>query len=181
MGLFSRKPRRPQEPAPEGNGEAPVTATFPRGDDAEVAVGGIRHRWEVARSLAGNRPRGDDDYPEREKGIKVRLVREPDNEYDPNAIAVWSDKHGHVGYVNRKAAAEIAPIIDRMRVVAGKSLKGEALDVYCSADLYATWDEWDPDPEYRDPDADKNEPDDVEITLCFRLPLDASVKRRADA
>ncbi len=173
MGLFSSKPK---EPAPEGNGEAPVTATFPRGEDW-VQVVGLSHHWDAVRALTGNRPREEDEN-EREKSVKVRLVREPDNQYDPDAIAVWSDKHGHVGYVPKEIAADFGSAIDHLRVLAAKELRGEALDVYCVADLYAMWDDWDPDPEYRDPDVDKNEPEEVELTLWFGLPLDPKVGPR---
>lgn len=175
MGLFSRKQ---VEPAPEGNGQAPLTATFPRGEDALVEVVGIEHRWEVARAMAGKRPRGEDDYTEREKAIKVRLVREPANEHDPNAPAVWSDKHGQVGYVPRKVAAQLSPLIDDMRKAAGKGAPGKAVDIYCAADLFAEWDEWDPDPANREDGADKDNPDTVEITLALRLPLEARVTAR---
>lgn len=45
----------------------------------------------------------------------VRIVPEPDNPYDPNALAVHVAHEGkveHVGYIPRDMAAEIAPIID---------------------------------------------------------------------
>jgi hypothetical protein len=174
MGLFSRKPTAP---APEGNGDAPVTATFARGDDLEVEVAGITHHWDAARALAGKRPREEDEI-EREKSVKVRLVREPGNQYDSNAIAVWSDKHGHVGYVPKEIAADFGPVIDELRVLGAKELDGEAMDFYCSADLYAEWDYWDPDDDDHDPDVDKNEPERIDLTLWFKLPLNPKVTRR---
>ena len=172
MGLFSRKPK---EPAPEGYGRAPVTATFPRGEDLQIEVAGIAHHWEAARALAGKRPR-DDDEIEREKSVKLRLVREPGNQYDPNAVAVWSDKHGHVGYVPKGIASDLGPAIDELRVLAANELHGEAMDFYCSADLYAVWEDW--DPEDHDPDADKNEPEEIELTIGLRLPLSPKIARR---
>jgi hypothetical protein len=39
------------------------------------------------------------------------LVREPLNEHDPNAIAVHI-RQGHIGYVAKEYAAEIAPFLD---------------------------------------------------------------------
>lgn len=45
-------------------------------------------------------------------GDPLRLVREPDNEFDPMACAVH-DAHGSmVGYLNRRLAAAIAPLVD---------------------------------------------------------------------
>ena len=175
MGLFSKKPI---EPAPEGNGAAPFISTFPRGEDLQVEVAGLEHHWDVVRALAGNRPR-EEDETEREKSVKLRLVREPDNQYDPNAVAVWSDKHGHVGYVPKEIAAELSPAINQLRELAAKPLGGEALDFYCSADLYAQWDDWEPDPADRDPEADKNAPEEIELTICLALPLAPTTSQRS--
>jgi hypothetical protein len=47
-------------------------------------------------------------------GSPVRLVREPDNAYDTNAIAVyaWKGKKPS-GYVNKQNAARLAPLMDK--------------------------------------------------------------------
>lgn len=45
----------------------------------------------------------------------VRIVPEPDNPYDKNALAVYVGHAGkvlHVGYIPRDMAAQIAPLID---------------------------------------------------------------------
>ncbi len=152
-----------------------MTSTFPRGDDLQVEVAGLEHHWDAVRALTGNRPR-DEDEIEREKSVKLRLVREPNNQYDTNAIAVWSDKHGHVGYVPKELAAELSPGLESLRELAAKELRGDALDLYCSADLYAEWNDWDPDLD----DGDKNDPVEVTLTLCFALPLQPTSSRRAD-
>ena len=51
-----------------------------------------------------------------EKDTPVYLEREPENPYDPNAIAVYAEipYHGdkQIGYVPREIAADIAPYID---------------------------------------------------------------------
>ena len=61
--------------------------------------------------------------PKTEEGYDLPIVgvlmREPDNQYDPNAIAVYaaSPRTGHalkVGYVNRDDAAAMAPGLDRL-------------------------------------------------------------------
>ena len=173
MGLFSKKPA---EPAPEGHGEAPVTSTCRRGDDLEIEVVGLEHHWEAVRALAGNRPREEDEI-EREKSVKLRLVREPGNQHDPNAIAVWSDKHGHVGYVPKDLAAELSPVINTFRQLAAKELNGEALDFYCSADLYAAWEDWETIREMGSDD--KNEPEEVTLTLYFANPMAPTTSRRS--
>jgi hypothetical protein len=48
------------------------------------------------------------------------LIREPDNPYDPNAIAVSLGGIWHMGYVPSGFAAELAPLID-----AGKIFEAE--------------------------------------------------------
>ena len=46
-------------------------------------------------------------------GSKVRLVREPNDEYDANAIAIYSGKGiGPLGYVNKQNAARLAKLLD---------------------------------------------------------------------
>jgi HIRAN domain len=42
-------------------------------------------------------------------GRRLALVREPGNEYDPNAVAVWNEERSlQVGYVPREVAPELA-------------------------------------------------------------------------
>jgi HIRAN domain-containing protein len=42
-------------------------------------------------------------------GARLALVREPDNEHDPNAIAVWNDARTlQAGYVPRDVAGKLA-------------------------------------------------------------------------
>lgn len=45
-------------------------------------------------------------------GEPLRLVREPDNEYDPMACAVHDTQGRMVGYLNRRLAAVLAPVVD---------------------------------------------------------------------
>ena len=166
MGMFSRKPTTP---AQQGNGQGDVLLTFPRGEDVEIEVVGLQHRKDAVRALVGKRPR---DETEREKSVKVRLVREPSNQHDPNAIAVHTDKHGHVGYIPRTNTADLGPAFDQLLVEAGKasSKSGQTVDIYCTADLYAVW----PDLEDLEPEDDKDEPELVELTLM--LSRDLAVK-----
>jgi HIRAN domain len=45
-------------------------------------------------------------------GVPVTLVREPMNQYDPNAVMVWINGQ-HVGYIPSKDAKALAPFIDQ--------------------------------------------------------------------
>jgi HIRAN domain len=45
-------------------------------------------------------------------GAPVTLVREPTNQYDPNAIAVWVEGK-HVGYIPKKQNAVLAQFMDQ--------------------------------------------------------------------
>ncbi|KAI0266685.1 SNF2 family N-terminal domain-containing protein [Gloeopeniophorella convolvens] len=46
-------------------------------------------------------------------GEQVRLIREPQNRYDRNAIAVQNIGRAQVGHIPRQIAAKLAPLIDR--------------------------------------------------------------------
>ena len=45
------------------------------------------------------------------EGDKVRLIRDPANKYDKNAIKVHSSM-GHIGFIPREEAEGLAPFID---------------------------------------------------------------------
>ena len=47
------------------------------------------------------------------QGTPLRLVRQPDNEFDANACALLDPRGNQVGYLNRRLAAALAPAIDR--------------------------------------------------------------------
>jgi HIRAN domain len=70
-------------------------------------------RWEDPRILvipvAGVSFRADAlDDPSFEPGHVAALVPEPDNEHDPNAVAVWNEARTlQVGYVPRDIAPEL--------------------------------------------------------------------------
>ena len=70
-------------------------------------------RWEDERvrvvPVAGVsfRPEALED-PSFEPGLPLALVPEPENEHDPNAVAIWNDDRAlQVGYVPRDDAAEL--------------------------------------------------------------------------
>jgi hypothetical protein len=77
------------------------------------AATGEAVRWEDSRlrvvKLAGSSYRldalQDDAFA---PGKRLALVREPDNEHDPNAIAVWdAERRLQVGYVPAEVAPEL--------------------------------------------------------------------------
>lgn len=47
-----------------------------------------------------------------EPGDELFLEREPDNEHDENAIAVFNESWEQIGYLSRSVAAELAPLMD---------------------------------------------------------------------
>lgn len=49
---------------------------------------------------------------ELQPGENAVLVREPNNQFDPNAVAVWIKGH-RVGYIPRKQNAVLAAFIDQ--------------------------------------------------------------------
>ena len=57
-------------------------------------------------------------------GTPVRLVREPSNGFDTNAIAATSDV-GVLGYVNKQMAARLAPLMDSGTKFEAVSLAGD--------------------------------------------------------
>ncbi|MCF6147938.1 MAG: hypothetical protein E3K37_04685 [Candidatus Kuenenia sp.] len=63
----------------------------------------------------------------------VELVREPDNQYDENAIAVKSKNFGRLGYIKRSIAKTLAPIMDN-----GVRLMAEIFARYYTDDIDTT-------------------------------------------
>jgi|SRR5579862_1368751 len=76
-----------------------------RWDDARLAAGGAR-----VLSVAGTSYRDDAlQDPAFEPGRPLALVAEPENEHDPNAIAVWDGQRRlQVGYVPAADAKELS-------------------------------------------------------------------------
>jgi hypothetical protein len=78
------------------------------------AATGERVEWDDSRirvvAVAGVSFRADAVVdPTFDPGRRLALVREPDNEHDPNAIGIWNeDRTLQAGYVPREVAAELA-------------------------------------------------------------------------
>lgn len=79
-----------------------------------VKVAGVTYegRQEVIASLAGYEP--------------VKVVPEPENRYDPNALAIHVSVGGevrHIGYVPRDLAATFAPLLE------GEAVMGRVAEI----------------------------------------------------
>ena len=85
----------------------------PSGYYLRDAATGEAVRWSDSRlrvvPVAGVtfRP-GNVDDASFDPGRRLALVREPENEYDPNAVAIWNEERTlQAGYVPRDDAAEL--------------------------------------------------------------------------
>jgi len=57
----------------------------------------------------------------------VKLVREPSNQYDRNAIRVLNINGIQVGHIPRNVAVKLAPLLDQSKVsVEGEMLEGNS-------------------------------------------------------
>ncbi len=92
-----------------------VEDLFAKADEilAREEYAGIEEAAAFHTKLAGVTFEGRQDALERlTAGAPLRLERQPDNEYDANACALF-DPHGdQVGFFNRRLAAALAPAID---------------------------------------------------------------------
>jgi hypothetical protein len=84
-----------------------------RGYHLRDAATGEPVRWEdprvrvVAAAGVSLRPHALDDASF-DPGRRLALVAEPDNEHDPNAVAIWNEDRGlQLGYVPREVASEL--------------------------------------------------------------------------
>ncbi|MDP9405386.1 MAG: HIRAN domain-containing protein [Actinomycetota bacterium] len=66
-------------------------------------------------------------------GSPVKLVREPSNPHDPNAVAIYdsSGRH-HAAYVNKQKARSLARLLDAGQELAAISIRGTKAGVACS-------------------------------------------------
>lgn len=92
-----------------------VADLFAKADEilAREEYAGIEDAPSFHTKLAGVTFEGRQEVLSRlAPGSPLRLERQPDNQYDPNACAVM-DSHGdQVGFLNRRLAAALAPAID---------------------------------------------------------------------
>ena len=102
------------KPAP-----AAVAAQLPDGTDREVCLGVLPTKIVGVRYYTGVTHAGE----------FVRLLREPTNAYDPNAIAVNNLNNVRVGHIPRTVASALADVMDdadlNVRIEAFLPLRGE--------------------------------------------------------
>lgn len=60
-------------------------------------------------------------------GQPIKLIREPENKHDSNAIKVLIDDNKHIGYINKSLAKKISPIIDDEL---SREIVGEIVSIY---------------------------------------------------
>ena len=101
MSLFRRQPKAQT-----------MTVTMYDGS-SWLEVKGESSLQQVLETIAGGRTEDGQNLP-----VNCVLIRERDNEYDPNAIKVFAtdpltNQAMMVGYINRSDAARLAPGIDQ--------------------------------------------------------------------
>jgi len=72
-------------------------------------IGSILMRTKVVG--ISYRPGSHDHLLQKAEGDCLQLVREPENEYDENAIAVY-DGEFKLGFIPREDAKQVAPVMD---------------------------------------------------------------------
>jgi hypothetical protein len=129
-----RKLRAAMQPASPPGADSPragqPTQVMLRGG-IEVRVVGESHYQDALTAIVGGK---------RPDGVNVEtyamLVLEPDNPYDPNAVAVLVAGH-KVGYLARPAALAYGPV--------GRQLAGQQQIGTCKAAIVGGWDRGDED------------------------------------
>jgi hypothetical protein len=94
----------------------------------DVGIVGTSHHQDVLLRIAGDELKRGEHV-----GFTALVVPEPENPYDPNAIAVVADGLGPVGYFSRRDAV-------RYRAMAEELLRRRAIGV-CEAFLTGGWDD----------------------------------------
>ena len=118
MGLFSRKKAKPEEPvkAPEPKVVTHKVAGTSYRQDAIRSLGKKNPDYALSKRRMFKRwPYGVTVYEYNFQPKKAKLVPEPDNPYDPNAIKVMIDGV-HVGYIKAGSCAHILRLISEKRI-----------------------------------------------------------------
>ncbi|MDR3687008.1 MAG: single-stranded-DNA-specific exonuclease RecJ [Coriobacteriia bacterium] len=103
------------EPSADSPAYALVEDLFAHADEilAREEYSGISDAPSFHTKLAGVTFEGRQGVLERvSAGTPLRLVRQPDNPYDANAIAMFDPQGDQVGFLNRRLAAALAPTVD---------------------------------------------------------------------
>jgi hypothetical protein len=133
-------PQAPRRPV-DGHGAADLVVMIRRCIYGEVWVVGTERYPEGRIAIAGTRPRRADDLC-REKTVRVRLVREPDDRGGPDTIGVVTEDGVRVGDVCHTSARRMAPAIDQIleEIATSRECAGCTVDVRCTAFVVAEWD-----------------------------------------
>lgn len=102
---------------PQGEGPAAmlVEDLFDRADEflAREEYAGIEDAPNFHTKLAGVTFEGRQEIVGRvDAGMPLRLERQPDNPFDPNAIALFEPRGEQIGFLNRRLAGALAPALD---------------------------------------------------------------------
>lgn len=103
---------------PSNNG---LDLALPDGELVDYKILALRHFRIFAFRVVGMGFYEDPNKPFKfRNGQRVRVVREPDNEHDANAVAIYAGRPAKkIGYVNKQRAAWLAKLLD-----AGQELDG---------------------------------------------------------
>lgn len=98
----------------------PESGRYLARDAPELTLRGL-----IVATVAGAARFHDDvlQSDELSPGCTLTLRREPDNEHDPNAIAVQTASSAQLGWVPREVAAQVAPELDAGRPWAATVLR----------------------------------------------------------
>jgi hypothetical protein len=104
MGLFDRK-------RGHGRGQQQIELkAIELAGGAHVGIVGESHYQEtIIKTAALSLPDEDPDW----RMFRAVLVREPNNQFDPNAIGVYSSE-GKVGHLSREKAIEYGPVFEEI-------------------------------------------------------------------
>jgi single-stranded-DNA-specific exonuclease len=114
MQLLARDMRVQEAPA-DAPAAALVDDLFEHADEilARSEYAGIGETDAFHTKLAGVTFEGRQDVVARlVSGTPLRLVRQPENQYDPNACALYDPFGDQVGFFNRRLAAALVPFVD---------------------------------------------------------------------
>jgi hypothetical protein len=110
--------RPPLRLVPSNNG---LDLALPDGELVDYKILALRHFQIFAFRLVGMGFYEDPNEPFKfRNGQRVQAVREPDNEHDVNAVAIYTGRPAKkIGYVNKQRASWVAKLLD-----AGQELDG---------------------------------------------------------
>lgn len=96
------------------------------------------------------------------RGEFLKLIREPDNLFDQNAIKICNQQEQPLGYLSRYVAAKVAPLLDAGKTVEVKIREIHDIGKYyeCLLEITAENTVWDKN---RNP-LDISRPDDLGLT-----------------